>query len=63
MITLNEKTSKAQLKASAKYNKMNTKNFPIKVNKKTEKDIYDHLEKCVNVNGYIKALIKEDIER
>lgn len=60
---MNEKTSKAQLKASAKYNKMNTKNFPIKVNKKTEKDIYDYLEKIGNVNGYIKNLIKEDIER
>lgn len=63
MITLNEKTSKAQLKASAKYNKMNTKNFPVKVNKKTERDIYDHLEKIGNVNRYIKTLIKADIER
>lgn len=60
---MDEKTSKAQLRASAKYNKSNTKNFPIKVNKKTEKDIYDHLEKCTNVNGYIKALIRADLER
>lgn len=60
---MDEKTSKAQLKASSKYNKANTKNFPIKVNKKTEKDIYDRLEKCTNVNGYIKALIRADMER
>ena len=51
-----EKNEKAKDKYFPNYTK-------IKVDKKTEKDIYDHLEKCANVNGYIKALIKADIER
>lgn len=54
--------SEAQLKASRKYNKNNTKSYPIKVNKKTEKDIYEHLESKENVNGYIKQLIRDSIK-
>lgn len=53
--------SEAQLRASRKYDKTNTKNYPIKINKRTEKDIYEHLEKTENVNGYIKELIRKDI--
>lgn len=54
--------TEAQRKASNKYNEKNTKIYPIKVNLKTEKDIYDKLESVDNVNGYIKQLIRKDIE-
>jgi hypothetical protein len=54
--------TEAQRKASKKYNEKNTKIYPIKVNLKTEKDIYDKLESVDNVNGYIKQLIRNDIE-
>lgn len=54
--------TEAQRKASKKYNEKNTKIYPIKVNLKTEKDIYDKLESVGNVNGYIKQLIRNDIE-
>ena len=54
--------TEAQRKASKKYNEKNTKIYPIKVNLKTKKDIYDKLESVDNVNGYIKQLIRNDIE-
>ena len=54
--------TESQRKASKKYNEKNTKIYPIKVNLKTEKDIYDKLESVDNVNGYIKQLIRNDIE-
>ncbi len=54
--------TEAQRKASKKYNEKNTKLYPVKVNLKTEKDIYDKLESVDNVNGYIKQLIRKDIE-
>lgn len=54
--------TEAQRKASKKYNEKNTKIYPIKVNLKTENDIYDKLESVDNVNGYIKQLIRNDIE-
>lgn len=54
--------SEAQRRASRKYSKEMTKVFPVKVNKKTEKDIYEHLESKENVNGYIKQLIRNNIK-
>lgn len=54
--------TEAQRKASKKYNEKNTKLYPVKVNLRTEKDIYNKLESVDNVNGYIKQLIRKDIE-
>ncbi len=54
--------SEAQRRASRKYDQANTKNYPIKINKKTEKELFDHLESCNNVNGYVKELIKQDMK-
>lgn len=51
----------SQRKAVKKYDKANTKMYPVKVNLNTEKDIFDHLSKVGNVNGYIKELIRRDI--
>lgn len=56
-------TSKAQIKAQAKYDKANTVQLALKLNKKTDKDVIEWLYKLDNKQGYIKSLIREDIER
>ena len=56
-------TSKAQLRAQAKYDKDNTVQIKLKLNRKTDKDIIDWLTDESNKQGYIKALIRADIER
>lgn len=56
-------TSKAQIKASNKYNKENRKTFALHVNRKTESDILKKLESMDNREGYLKSLIRQDIER
>lgn len=55
--------SKAQLRAQAKYDKDNTVQFKLKLNKKTDKDIIDRLSAADNIQGYIKELIRLDILR
>ena len=54
-------TSKAQLRAQAKYDKDNTLQFKLKLNKKTDKDIITRLSAADNIQGYIKDLIRADI--
>lgn len=53
-------TSKAQARASAKYDKAHTKGVYLKLNTKTDADILSKLSKVGNVQGYIKQLIRED---
>ena len=55
-------TTKAQSRASAKYDKAHTKGVYLKLNKETDKDIIEYLEEVGNVQGYIKNLIKNDPE-
>ena len=55
--------SEAQKRANEKWDKANIRRFVLKVTKTTEKDILEKLEAQENVNGYIKRLIREDIER
>lgn len=45
-----------------KYDLANTKTYTIKVVKTTEKGIMDKLDSVPNKAGYIKALIRKDIE-
>ncbi len=47
----------------ARYDKANTKMYGVKVVISTEKDIYDKLERTENKSGYIKDLIRADIEK
>lgn len=56
------KTSKAQVRASTKYNKENTLTICLRLNKETDKDIIKVLELVDNKNGYIKDLIRADQE-
>lgn len=46
-----------------KYNKANTIVVNIRLIKSTEADIIAQLERQPNKSGYIKALIRADIER
>lgn len=55
--------SKAQLRAQAKYDKSNTIQITLKLNKKTDKDIIDWLYDEANKQGYIKSLIRADIDK
>lgn len=56
-----KKNSDARLRANAKYQKANTKLFQIRLNFKTDKDIFDKLETVESKSGYIKDLIRRDI--
>lgn len=55
--------SKAQLRAQAKYDKDNTVQLKLKLNKKTDSDIIARLAAVDNMQGYIKELIRADILR
>ena len=50
-------------KAQEKYDAAHTKQVKLKLNTRTDADILDALQRCGNVQGYIKALIREDIRR
>ena len=57
-----EEKRKAHVKASIKYNAKNVKQVKLNLNRKTDADIIDHLDQCGNVQGYIKDLIRKDME-
>lgn len=52
---------KSQLKASKKYNEKNCKVFTMKLSKIYDVDILDRLEEVNNKQGYVKALIRKDL--
>jgi hypothetical protein len=56
-------SSPAQRSAVARYNAANTKQYPFRINLNTDQDILEKLEKVSSVAGYIKQLIREDIQR
>lgn len=53
--------SEAQIRAQAKYDRANTKQVAIKLNRNTDADILAWLASVSNVQGYIKRLIREDM--
>lgn len=55
--------TESQRRASAKYDALNTTSLRLKLNINTEMDIIERLEEVGNKNGYIKQLIREDINR
>lgn len=48
-------------KAQERYDAAHTKQVKLKLNLKTDADILEKLERCGNVQGYIKSLIRKDI--
>ena len=49
-----------RVKASIKYNQANVKQIKLSLNKKTDADIIEILDRCDNVQGYIEDLIRKD---
>ena len=45
------------------YDKTHTKQIKLKLNRVTDKDILEKLDQTENVQGYIKSLVRSDIER
>lgn len=48
---------------AAKWDAENTKQIKLKLNIRTDADILEHLDKQESRQGYIKALIRADIEK
>ena len=53
--------TEAQLRAQAKYNRANTVQITLRLNKRTEADIISRLESMPNKQGYLKRLIRDDM--
>lgn len=56
-------TSEAQKKATRKYDDAKTVQFKMKLNKGTDADILKKLDSVSNKQGYIKELIRADIDK
>ena len=56
-------TTEAQKKASARYDSSNTTSVYLKLNNKTDADILKKLKESGNKQGYIKKLIRSDINK
>ena len=56
-------TEKKKYEPQARYDAVNTMQFKMKLNRKTDADIIKKLEEVDNKQGYIKALIRADLER
>ncbi len=52
-----------QAKYVYEYQKAKTRQVALQLNKLHDADILEHLEKQPNKQGYIKALIRADIEK
>ena len=55
--------TEAQKRAVAKYDAKATKKILLKLNKVTDADILKRLDEVENKQGYIKALIRDDIAK
>ena len=53
----------AQTEYMANYEKENLRQIRLKINRKTEPELLEWIEKQDNIQGYIKRLILEDMER
>ena len=58
---MDEKLKQQRVKASVKYNKTNVKQIKLNLNKKTDADVIAALEAAPNMQGYIKDLIRNDL--
>lgn len=55
--------NKAQIKAVNKFNKEKTKCIQIRLNKNTDADILEKLDQVPSKMGYIKELIRKDLQK
>lgn len=54
--------TEARLKANARYAKTNMKQIKLTLNRNTDADILARLEACPNIAGYLKELVRADME-
>ena len=57
------KSTESQIRASVKYNKENTVQISLKLNRSTDADLIDSLNRVKHKQGYIKELIRKDIAK
>ena len=57
------KSTESQIRASVKYNKENTVQISLKLNRSTDADLIGSLNRVANKQGYIKELIRRDIAK
>lgn len=57
------KTTEAQRRARNKYNKKMIRNLTVSLNRKTDYDIIVFLENKENIGGYIKKLVRRDMDK
>lgn len=55
--------SDAQIKAQRRYDAENTRQVHLKLNRRTDGDVLERLDSVPSKQGYIKRLIREDLER
>ena len=55
--------TEAQIKAQKRYDAANTQQVHLKLNLRTDKDVLARLDEVPSKQGYIKGLIRADIER
>lgn len=55
--------TEAQKRAREKYERANTVQFKMKLNRNTDADILAKLNSVGNKQGYIKELIRKDLKR
>lgn len=53
----------SKTKAVLKYKKKSIKQMKLDLNRNTDSDIINFLDQCENKQGYIKALIREDMRK
>lgn len=56
-------TTESTKAAKAKYDAKTARYISLKLNRNTDKDILHRLDSMMNVQAYIKSLIREDIAR
>lgn len=59
---MNPKTSKSKLRAVSKYNREKTICVNVRLSINTDADIISHLQTVSSKMGYIKKLIRADME-
>lgn len=55
--------TEAQIRAQKKYDAANTRQFHMKLNRNTDRDVIEKLDSVPNMQGYIKQLIRADLNR
>lgn len=55
--------TEAQIKAQKKYDAEHTRQVHLKLNLRTDDDVLEKLDSVPSKQGYIKRLIREDLER